>query len=89
MGGLEYIASLSDTVPTTANIEKYIKIVKEKSIKRKLLSFSNELAKLSLDTTVTSDELTEIAESKVFELTKRKDIEGFSVLKRFINILNR
>ena len=25
VGGLEYIASLSDTVPTTANIEKYIK----------------------------------------------------------------
>ena len=81
VGGLEYIASLSDTVPTTANVEKYIKIVKEKSLKRHLLSFSNELTELSFDTTITAEELTELAENKVFELTKRKDIKGFSVLK--------
>lgn len=81
VGGLEYIASLSDTVPTTANVEKYIEIVKEKSLKRHLLSFSNELTELSFDTTITAEELTELAENKVFELTKRKDIKGFSVLK--------
>ena len=30
VGGLEYITSLPEKVPTTANVEKYIKIVEEK-----------------------------------------------------------
>ena len=30
VGGLEYIAQLPDKVPTTANVEQYIKIVEEK-----------------------------------------------------------
>ena len=30
IGGLEYLASLPDMAPTTANIDKYIKIVEEK-----------------------------------------------------------
>ena len=31
VGGLEYIAELPDRVPTTANVEQYVKIVEEKS----------------------------------------------------------
>lgn len=37
VGGLEYLASLPDMAPTSANIEKYIKIVEEKSMLRKLI----------------------------------------------------
>ena len=32
IGGLEYLAELPEKVPTTANVDKYIKIVEEKSI---------------------------------------------------------
>ena len=37
VGGTEYIATLIDNVPTTSNIESYVKIVEEKSISRKLI----------------------------------------------------
>ena len=37
VGGLEYIAELPDKVPTTANVEQYIKIVEEKSVLRNLI----------------------------------------------------
>lgn len=37
VGGLEYLASLPDMAPTSANIEKYIKIVEEKSMLRNLI----------------------------------------------------
>ena len=37
VGGLEYIAVLPDKVPTTANVDRYIKIVEEKSILRNLI----------------------------------------------------
>ena len=37
VGGLEYLAELPEKVPTTANVEKYIKIVEEKAILRNLI----------------------------------------------------
>lgn len=37
VGGLEYLAELPEKVPTTANVEKYIKIVEEKAALRNLI----------------------------------------------------
>ena len=37
VGGLEYIAVLPDKVPTTANVDRYIKIVEEKAMLRNLI----------------------------------------------------
>ena len=45
VGGLEYLAELPDKVPTTANVDKYIKIVEEKSLLRSLLKTANEIIK--------------------------------------------
>ena len=49
VGGLEYLATLPDKVPTTANVEKYIKIVEEKSILRSLIKTANELIEIGYD----------------------------------------
>lgn len=59
VGGLEYLASLPERVPTTANVEKYIKIVEEKSILRNLIKTSNELVNLGYDQTLEVDEIIE------------------------------
>lgn len=48
VGGLEYLAVLPDKVPTTANVDRYIKIVEEKSILRNLIKVSNEIITLRL-----------------------------------------
>mgnify|MGYP000858458942 FL=1 len=37
VGGFEYLAELPEKVPTTANAEKYMKIVEEKSALRNLI----------------------------------------------------
>ncbi len=42
VGGLEYIVGLPDKVPTTANVDRYIKIVEEKSMLRNLIKTANE-----------------------------------------------
>ena len=46
VGGLEYIASLPDMSPTSSNIEKYIRIVEEKSMLRNLIGTANEIIAL-------------------------------------------
>lgn len=81
VGGIEYIAKLPDKVPTTANVNKYVKIVKEKAIARNLINMSNEISKLAFDQTVNTDELIELSEKKIFDITQKKNIKGVSKLK--------
>ena len=61
VGGLEYLAVLPDKVPTTANVEKYIRIVEEKSILRKLIRTSNELIDLGYAETEDLDTIMDLS----------------------------
>lgn len=81
VGGLEYIAILPDKVPTTANVEKYIKIVEEKSILRQLIKMANELIDLGYAQTEEIDIIMEQSEKKIFEIAQGKNQKGYSVLK--------
>ena len=85
IGGLEYIATLPEKIPTTANIEMYIKIVKDKAISRNLIEMSNEISKLGFDSTITTEQLTDIAEKKVFEITQKKNTKNASRFKDVIS----
>ena len=51
VGGMEYLALLPDKVPTTANVEKYINIVKEKATLRSLIKTANEIIELGYNPT--------------------------------------
>jgi len=81
VGGLEYIAVLPDKVPTTANVEKYIKIVEEKSILRRLIKASNELIDLGYAETEDVDTIMDQAEKKVFEISQGKNQKGYTPIK--------
>ncbi len=81
VGGLEYLASLPEKVPTTANVEKYIKIVDEKSMLRSLITTANELVSLGYDETEDVDDLVDMAEKKVYDLTQKKNSKGYTPLK--------
>ena len=43
IGGAAYVASLTDMVPDIANVERYARIVKEKSIMRRLIIMGNSV----------------------------------------------
>ncbi len=48
VGGLEYLSLLPDKVPTTTNVDRYIKIVEEKALTRNLIQTANELISLRI-----------------------------------------
>lgn len=81
VGGLEYLAELPEKVPTTANIDKYIKIVEEKSVLRSLIKTSNELITLGYDDTQEVDEIIDVAEKKIFNLMQNRNQKGYTPLK--------
>ena len=81
VGGLEYIAELPDKVPTTANVEQYIKIVEEKSVLRNLIKTANEIITLGYDQTQEVDGIIDSAEKKIFEVMQKKNQKGYTPIK--------
>jgi replicative DNA helicase len=68
-GGAAYIASLTDIVPTSANIDYYAKIVLDRSTRRDLIKISSEVKASAFDETKDSRLILEDAEKKIFALT--------------------
>ena len=49
IGSDAYLSTLIDSVPTTSNIESYVKIVEEKSILRSLIKAANDILAMGYD----------------------------------------
>ena len=81
IGGLEYIAQLPDKVPTTANVDRYIKIVEEKSMLRNLVKTANEIISLGYDETENVEDIMDSAEKKIFDVMQRKNQKGYTPIK--------
>lgn len=71
VGGSGYLTQLTNTVPTATNAEQYASIVATKSIRRRLISASNEIAQIGHDEKRSIAELVEEAEAKLFEVSQR------------------
>jgi replicative DNA helicase len=70
-GGAQYLATLVDYVPTAANIKYYCKLVKEKSIARRLISVSTDIATSGYDGGDMEDIL-DRAEKAIFEIAENR-----------------
>lgn len=81
VGGFEYLASLPDKVPTTANVQKYIKIVEEKSVLRNLIKTANEIIELGYNPTEDVEDIMDGAEKKIFDIMKSKNTKSYTPIK--------
>ena len=81
IGGIEYLAVLPEKVPTTANVEKYIRIVEEKSMLRTLIKTANELITLGYEGTEDIEDVMDIAEKKIFNIMQKRNQKGYSSMK--------
>ena len=81
IGGLEYLADLPERVPTTANVDRYIKIVEEKSILRNLIRTANEIITLGYDPTEEVENIMDSAEKKIFDIMQSKNQKGYTPIK--------
>jgi len=70
VGGQSFIAELVDAVPTTANVEHHIRIVKDKAVHRRLIQVGTEIAKMGYAEDKELEEILDDAERAVFEVTQ-------------------
>lgn len=80
VGGPGYIASLTDAVPSTANVEYYARIVLDASIRRSLINNSHKILADVYNDSISSRELLEEAQKKIFELTDAGNSATFKKL---------
>jgi len=76
-GGITYISEISNSVPSTANLSSYIKIVDDKSILRKLIRASTEIMENCYNKQDDVEAVMDLAEQKVFNISQKKNAGDF------------
>lgn len=72
-GGAAYIASLTDVVPSAANIEYYAGIVVDRSIRRELIKISSEVKASAFEIGREGATIVDEAERKIFSLAEKNE----------------
>ncbi|MCQ2584326.1 MAG: replicative DNA helicase [Treponema sp.] len=72
-GGAAYISSLTDTVPSSANVEYYAKVVMDRATRRDLIKISSEMRSSAFEVSRESADLLGEAEQKIFALNERNE----------------
>ena len=71
-GGHIYLMSIEDAVPITVNVVHYADIIKEKRLKRDLITATAIIQREAYDDSLKSDTLLELVEKKIYDITQRK-----------------
>lgn len=78
-GGAEYLADLVGRTVSSANVSVYAKIVKEKSLLRKMIHTSTEILEKSYaEDFITVDHFLDEAEEKFYKLGEQKSAQGLN-----------
>lgn len=83
-GGVSYVSSLLDEVPTSANIEYYSKIVEQKSLLRKLIQAASSVISMSYRTDKDVFEIVDEAEKIIFDVTERRMTKSYFLMNEVI-----
>ncbi len=82
--GREYLADLLDKVVTTANLEHYAEILREKALMRALINGGRRISELGYETEEELKDVLDRAEEIVFEISRQETVEDFHLLSDFL-----
>jgi len=92
-GGSVYITDLINSVPTSANVEYYGRIVEEKAILRRLIEEGTRIVQDAFDEPENVDQVLDKAEKSIFDIALKRVKEGFhkidGVLKKVLDKIDR
>lgn len=80
VGGIDYITTLTNIVPSAANVEHYIDIVKRDSSLRELIKASNQI----IDKAYTNEDKTDVigfAEKSIFDISQNEELSSLIQIK--------
>jgi replicative DNA helicase len=84
IGGRRYLLDLVDSVVTIANLEDYIRIVREASVKNQLIEDCGDIVGRCYDPLQPADELLDYSETKIFAIKEHSLKGDFISLKEIL-----
>src|SRR5262249_51113948 len=72
VGGVEYLVSLTESVPSAANCEPYAAIVRDKGLLRELIRATGSVLDAAYDQQQKTGDLLDRVEKELFEVTERR-----------------
>lgn len=83
--GKNYLVQLVQSVPSTANVENYCKIIKDKFYLRTLISVSRDTIDDATSGSLEADRILDAAEQRIYDIRKGKTSGGFQRLSDVIS----
>lgn len=81
VGGRNYVWDISNNVPSISNILYYAKIVREKSLRRRIIQAGSHIEKLGFSQDGEEiDDLVEEAQAEIFELSKKSTSSDYRAI---------
>lgn len=84
VGGVAYLASLTEGLPRRPVIEEYVKIVKDKSLLRRLMGICSSAIARAADQSETALEVLGAAEAGLLEVSERSISSGLESLDKIV-----
>ncbi len=85
IGGGFYLAELAQNVATSANVEYHARIVRERSMRRRLIRECSTIIQEAYESADDSEELVSFAESRIFHLSQHRVGRSFNPLGKFLD----
>jgi len=84
VGGATYLSLITDFVPSSANIEHYAHIVKEKGVLRRLIKSATQIIAESYKSADSVEDIVDNAEKLIFEISEIKQKQQSSHIKDLV-----
>lgn len=82
--GRVYLLQLAQIVPSISNVESYAYIVRDKYDIRSLITTAREIIEDSVEETVDASDLLDLAEQKIFDIRRGKNMQGLQRMDEII-----
>ena len=84
VGGPAYLAALTDVIPFSGTLVHHASIIRQKSILRRLIQTSNDVAARCYQEQDDIDRLVDEAEQTIFEIARSKKNQGFQPMSTIV-----
>lgn len=85
IGGYGYLTTLANSVPTSAHINYYAKIIQHKSTLRKLINAASQVTNLGYDESQEIEKVLDSAEKKIFSVSQKFLKQDFIPIKNTLD----
>ena len=85
IGGSAYLTSLINNVPTSLHAEAYGRLVEQSSVRRRLLTSANQIAKLAYEEGMSIETVMDEAEKHVFGVSERRMTRDLQTIQQVLS----